>query len=333
MKRKYNILIACFLSGLLLSGVAVWWGLYQVPADRSGAIWIERGDPADKALLQLPAVWQHPVPQLLSRLFADGQPFQAGYYRFTTGDTLAPMLQRFHHGDSNEVAVTVTEGMNMFEVAALLDRAQVTRRHDFLKACMRKKDLRKLLGVPANRCEGYLFPDTYYFRPFQPGTTVRNTMIKLFQKKTRALFDHYSLSASASIYRVVTLASIVEKETGLASERPVIASVFLNRIFRHMRLQSDPTTIYGIWNRFDGNLRRSDLQEKTAYNTYRINGLPPTPIANPGLAAIEAVLRPAVSDYLYFVADGSGGHKFSVTHRQHINAVNRYQKKKRHLTR
>ncbi|MFA5584716.1 MAG: endolytic transglycosylase MltG, partial [Bacteriovoracaceae bacterium] len=193
---------------------------------------------------------------------------------------------------------------------------------EFLKAAT-NPELMKELGIPAETAEGYLFPETYNFAANSPATAVVRGMVNQFNKKVEGLtFDHPFLNK----HEVIILASMVEKETGAKFERNTIAGVFTNRLKKKMRLQSDPTTIYGMWHRYEGNIRRKDLQEHTPYNTYRIPALPIGPIANPSLEAIKAALDPENNNYYFFVSKNDGTHIFTETYKEHAKAVEDYQK-------
>ena len=182
--------------------------------------------------------------------------------------------------------------------------------------------------VEGQSLEGYLFPETYRLARGLSAREVVTTLVHQFHEAWEEIAPQAEANGM-SMREIVILASIIEKETGTAEERPRIASVFLNRLRRGMRLESDPTVIYGIPD-FDGNLRRRDLENRgNPYNTYRIRGLPPGPIANPGADALRAVLHPEDTDYLYFVSRNDGTHWFSTTYSEHVNAVNRYQKRRR----
>ncbi len=187
-------------------------------------------------------------------------------------------------------------------------------------------DLMTALGRPGEHPEGRFFPDTY---SFPRRTTGVDVLRRALQRMDQVLAEEWAGRADGlplrTPYEALTLASIIEKETGLVAERPEIGGVFVRRLEQGMRLQTDPTVIYGMGERFDGNIRRADLQEATPYNTYVIPGLPPTPIALPGRAAIHAALHPVPGDSLYFVARGDGGHVFSATLDQHNRAVREYQ--------
>ena len=180
------------------------------------------------------------------------------------------------------------------------------------------------LGIDSDNLEGYLFPDTYFFEKGMPPETILATMVTRFQKVFVPAWKNRARQRGLSVHQVVTLASIIEKETGTPDERALISSVFHNRLKRNMRLQSDPTVIYGISN-FNGNLTRKDLKTPSPYNTYIIKGLPPGPIANPGRLAMEAALFPVNSKFYFFVSKNDTTHHFSATLKEHNRAVGKYQ--------
>jgi UPF0755 protein len=250
---------------------------------------------------------------------------RAGDYTLAHGANMEDVLNTLIWGRPNLISITIPEGKNIYEVAKLLEAAGITSEKDFLEAVMRPEII-SLLQVQATSLEGYLFPETYYFSPETPANTVAKAMVDVFMKKTEALnFSHPFLNK----HQVVTLASVVEKETGAKFERAAIAGVFTNRLKKRMRLESDPTTIYGIWHRYKGNIRKSDLLEYTPYNTYKIPALPRGPISNPGLQAIEAVLNPESHDFYFFVSKNDGTHIFTRNYNEHRNAVESFQKNAR----
>ncbi|MDR2934444.1 MAG: endolytic transglycosylase MltG [Candidatus Adiutrix sp.] len=220
---------------------------------------------------------------------------------------------------------TVPEGRNIYDLAQMVEAQGFGSASDFLELCRDKSFIRSL-GLNEDSLEGYLFPETYNF---PKGTTLKGIikeMTSVFHKVWRK-YETLALEKGLSAHEVVTLASIVEKETGQARERPLIAGVFFNRLARGMKLQTDPTVIYGLLPGFNGNLTEKDLARPTPYNTYVISGLPPGPIANPGEAAIQAVIRPDIlQPYLYFVSRNDGSHHFSKTLEEHNRMVNRYQR-------
>ena len=221
---------------------------------------------------------------------------------------------------------TVAFSATVFTMSAGVELAgQPLLKHD--SADMSDAELLQAIGAEESHLEGLLFPDTYFYAPHTSDLDVLRRAYRLQHDKLLAAWEARAPGLPyRTPYEALILASIVEKETGAASERPRIAGVFLNRLKRGMRLQTDPAVIYGLGENFDGNLRKADLQTDTPYNTYTRTGLPPTPIAMPSEAAIEAALNPARTDALYFVARGDGTHVFSSTLEAHNRAVNRYQR-------
>jgi UPF0755 protein len=218
------------------------------------------------------------------------------------------------------------EGLTAAEIAVRLEAATLVRANEFL-AVTRDPAVAREFEVEGTGLEGYLFPETYRMPHGLSAKRVARVLVDQFRAQWAPL-EADAKARGLGLQQVVTLASIVEKETGAAEERPLVASVFWNRLGRGMRLESDPTTIYGIPD-FDGNLRRAHLEDETnPWNTYRIVGLPPTPIANPGAASLAAVVRPAASEYLYFVAKGDGTHIFSRSYAEHLVNVTRYQRRR-----
>jgi UPF0755 protein len=218
----------------------------------------------------------------------------------------------------------IPEGWTAAEVAQRLGALGLAEPEAFL-AVVHDPASAGTLGVEGKSLEGYLFPETYFLQRGIEAPEIARMLVEQFLAAWRPL-EEEARAQGMTMREVVTLASIVEKETGAATERPLIASVFRNRLRIGMRLDSDPTVIYGIA-RFDGNLRRVDLEnEQNPYNTYRIAGLPPGPIANPGGDALRAVVRPAQSDYLYFVSRNDGSHEFSRSLQEHARAVQRWQR-------
>lgn len=251
--------------------------------------------------------------------------FRAGSFTITTGSNMPQVLETLVYGQPNLTSITIPEGKNMYEIAKLFAASGITTEKDFLDA-VQHPDLISQLAIQANSLEGYLYPETYRFAPDTPAKSIAKSMIDLFNERTKNLsFNHPFLNK----HQVIILASVVEKETGAKIERPMIAGVFTNRLKKRMRLQSDPTTVYGIWSRYTGNIRKADLLELTPYNTYKIPALPQGPISNPSLEAIQAVLNPAQHDYLYFVSKNDGTHIFSKTYQDHEKAVDDFQRNAR----
>ena len=267
--------------------------------------------------------------RLTARLMLITKSLKAGEYIFTGELTPYRVLRQLYKGSMVQRPITVPEGVNLKQIAELLGRDGWLNPNLFLELANSKEFIREL-GLEVDSLEGYLFPDTYLFeRGGHDAEAIIRTMVGQMQKvlaETGAISGQPK--AGLNVHQLLTLASIVEKETGQALERPLIARVFLNRLRKRMKLQTDPTVIYGIKN-FDGNLTRAHLREATPYNTYVIRGLPPGPIANPGRAAIQAIMHPAAGTYYYFVSKNDGSHYFSRSLAEHNRAVNKYQKRRR----
>ncbi|MEW6218591.1 MAG: endolytic transglycosylase MltG [Thermodesulfobacteriota bacterium] len=259
---------------------------------------------------------------VLARLRGQAGRLQAGVYRLSAGLAPVEVLAALVRGGTARQPVTIPEGLTAAAVADLLAGAGLADRERFLELTG-SDTLAQELGIAATHLEGYLFPDSYALVPGMDEETIVRLMVNRFASVYQDLAHRYP-GAALDRHGVVTLASIVEKETGRAQERPLVAAVFLNRLRLDMPLQADPTVIYGL-ERFDGNLTRQHLASDSPYNTYVHRGLPPGPIANPGRAALEAVLAPAAVPYLYFVAKNDGSHQFSTDFAAHSQAVRRYQ--------
>jgi UPF0755 protein len=269
------------------------------------------------------APWQF---TLLARLRDSTGAIKAGSYEIEAGTTPMGLLDRLTRGDVSQAELALIEGWSFRQVRAALDQHPALR-HD--SRDLSEREILARIGADEAAAEGLLFPDTYLFHK---NSSDLDLLRRAYRAMRAQLQREWSARAAdtpyASVYEALILASIVEKETGAAADRGLIAAVFVNRLKGGMPLQSDPTVIYGIGAGFDGNLRKPDLQRDTPYNTYTRTGLPPTPIALPGLAALRAALNPATSDHLYFVARGDGSSEFSRTLDEHNRAVARYQKRR-----
>ncbi|MDH3392391.1 MAG: endolytic transglycosylase MltG [Desulfobulbaceae bacterium] len=265
--------------------------------------------------------------RLLARLLQVGRRLQAGEYHLAKNLSPAQLLFEIESGRIVQRPVTIPEGVNLKEVAAILASGGWLGQEEFLRLVRDPDFVRRQMRVDAATLEGYLFPDTYYLTRGMQGREIVAMMVARLRTMLGELgIDREGkVGQGLTLHQVLTLASIVEKETAAPSERPLIAQVFLNRLQRGMRLQTDPTVIYGLAS-FDGNLTRKDLRTPTPYNTYIIKGLPPGPIGNPGRASIEAVLNPAEGSYLYFVSKNDSTHYFSKSLAEHNRAVRKYQK-------
>lgn len=261
---------------------------------------------------------------MLARLLGYDRRLQAGEYLLSFGQSPYRILNVLAAGDVYYRPVTIPEGAAMAQVAAILTAGGWADKERFLELCRDSRFIRGL-GLEASSLEGYLFPDTYFLsRGRQDEAAIIRIMVARFKEVIGDFRADIDQHAGLTRHEIITLASIVEKETALPAERPLVARVFLNRLQRHMRLQADPTVRYGYLTAGD-RLTRQDLQRPAPYNTYVIRGLPPGPIANPGRASIEAVLNPATGDYLYFVSRNDGSHHFSSTLAEHNRAVAIYQ--------
>jgi len=250
---------------------------------------------------------------------------KAGEYLFEPAMKTSEVLNMLIKGSVIRYRVTIPEGYNVYQIAALFQENGLVDGQDFM-AKVFDKTLMERLGVNGVSFEGYLYPETYFFVKGMDSEAIIKTMVSRLREMVTPEFESRAVEIGLTMEEVITLASIVEKETGDPEERSVIAAVFHNRLKKGMRLQTDPTVIYGMIENFDGDLRKKDLKRKTPYNTYRIKGLPLGPIANPGIDAIRAVLYPADVDYFYFVSKNNGSHVFSRTLKEHNRNVWRYQK-------
>ncbi len=251
---------------------------------------------------------------------------RAGEYALSPTQSSQEILEWIARGRVATYEVVVPEGFTVAQIAERLANDDLADRMAFL-AVARDPATAAEIGVEGNTLEGYLFPETYRIPRGLAPEAIARTLVEQFLEVWQEI-EPRAREQGFSMREVVTLASIVEKETAAPGERPLIASVFRNRLARGMRLETDPTVIYGI-EEFDGNLRRRDLENPdNPYNTYRIPGLPPGPIASPGAEALHAVVEPAQSDFLYFVSRNDGTHVFSRTYREHAKAVDQYQRRR-----
>jgi UPF0755 protein len=237
--------------------------------------------------------------------------------------TPAQILDMLVQGRSILYRLTIPEGYTIKQVAQEIARQGLGTAEEIQKLATDPM-VAQSYAIEAQTLEGYLFPDTYYFPKDVEPLKIIAKMVEHFNTQFQPVWEQRAKELNFSVHQIVTLASIIEKETGAPSERPIIASVFHNRLKKKMRLESDPTVIYGI-PKFDGNIKRHHLQTRTPYNTYKIKGLPPGPIANPGSASIEAALYPYETNFLFFVAKKDGTHQFSTNIKDHNRAVRKYQ--------
>jgi len=264
--------------------------------------------------------------KLLARIKGCDKKIKAGEYLFSSSMPPIKILEIMASGKVRLYKITIPEGYNLEQIASIIAKEKLGTKEDFLRVATDSSFVHKQ-GINAETFEGYLFPDTYYFPKNITQEKIIAAMVEQFRSIFNQKWEKQAKDLNLSIHQVVTLASIIEKETGVSFERPVISSVFHNRLKKRMRLESDPTVIYGLKN-FDGNITRKHLAAQTPYNTYIIKGLPPGPIANPGIKAIEAALYPADTNFLYFVSKKDRTHKFSASIKDHDKAVRKYQLRK-----
>ena len=260
----------------------------------------------------------------VAKFFGAYKKIRAGEYELSPSMTPVAILDALIKGKVKRYQVTIPEGYNIRDAATAIVATGLVDEKELVEKAMDAR-FAASLGIDGATLEGYLFPDTYHFERGQTVEDMLLMMVGRFKKVFEAEFAGEAKQKGFTMRKLITLASIIEKETGAASERPAISAVFQNRLKKRIRLQSDPTVIYGIKD-FDGNLTKRHLQTKTPYNTYTKFGLPPGPIANPGKDSIRAALNPAKEEYLYFVSKNNGTHYFSKSLREHNNAVNTYQR-------
>jgi UPF0755 protein len=335
MKKTIAIISIFIISSATLLCVLV-WSIFNYAAQSSG------NDISEKVITVLPGQHFKMIAnqlegagiirdslrfKLFARLKGYDKRIKAGEYRLSNALSPKQVLEIMVSGKVALYRITIPEGYNLAQIAGIVSEMGFTEEPVFIQSAT-DPEIVNALGVNAGSLEGYLFPDTYYFPKGLPLNEILGIMVNRFREIFSAEWQERARQMDMSVHQVVTLASIIEKETGAAFERPLIASVFHNRLAKGMRLSSDPTVIYGIKD-FNGNLTRKHLTTQTPYNTYLNKGLPPGPIANPGLASLEAALYPAETDYFYFVSKKDSTHQFSTTFKEHNRAVRKYQLRKR----
>ena len=336
--KKFFVFLLILL--LILGGVGFWG--YQkltefvhtpVNVTQDQLLTIERGTTGSKlaALLEQEKILEHAdlLPWLL-KLQPQLNKVKAGTYSLTGVKTLQDLLDMINSGKEAQFSVKFIEGKTFKEWRKNLENAP------HLKQTLQDKtdkEIMALLDIPAvakavyewNNMDGWLYPDTYNYTPNSTDLELlKRSTTRLQKALDKAWNERDENLPLADPYQMLILASIVEKETGVAAERPQVASVFINRLKANMKLQTDPTVIYGMGESYTGNIRKKDLETITPYNTYMIEGLPPTPIAMVSESALQAVAHPDKTDFYYFVADGSGGHKFTRNLNEHNKAVQEY---------
>jgi UPF0755 protein len=317
--------------------VALWIGLSfygyaTTPQQSSGAtvaVWIRPGQNFSETIVQLQEVGMVLYPKRfrwLAYFRGDERRIRAGEYLLQRSMAPAEILETLVRGNPILHEVFVPEGSTLLRIGQILEAMGLVSREPFLEKAS-DPSLIKALGVEGDTFEGYLFPETYRFAKGVSAEKIIRKMVSQFHSVFTPAWNQRAREMGLSTHEVVTLASIVEKETAKPEERPLIAAVFLNRLRLGMGLESDPTVIYGIKD-FDGNLTRRDLETPSPYNTYRIVGLPAGPISSPGRDSMEAVLYSSEQPYLYFVSKNDGSHHFSCTLAEHNRMVDRYQRRR-----
>lgn len=323
LRRLLLLSTTTLLSASLLFG---FWAFSAVTPPANSRLQVKEGSSLIQVANQLEKrrIIRSPLAiRLLARLQEQESSIHAGSYLFTRAATPAQVLARLVAGDVELTQVTIPEGFSLAQIAARLDEAGVADNEELLQAAADPAFLAQL-KVRASSLEGYLFPETYRFVPGVSAHELLRMMVVQYRERSSTLLKERPKESALNEHQLLTLASIIQKETGIDEEMPLISSVFHNRLRLGIPLQTDPTVIYGIKD-FNGNLTRRDLKRPSPYNTYLIKGLPPGPIASPGLKALEAAAQPAQTRLLYFVARGDGSHQFSRTLKEHNRAVRKYQ--------
>ena len=323
-----RLVLLCLLVAVAAAGWIAWTAYEPLPLPRNPlAFTIAHGSGVPRVARQIAEAGLPIRPlefRLLVRLSGKAREIKAGNYLLDRDLNMLELIAKITRGDVTQSEITFIEGQT---VAAFRRTLAANRDLKQDTAGLSEAELLQLVGAEESVAEGLFFPDTYLF---SSGMSDLAVLRRAYQNMKRQLASAWEDRAAglpfANPYEALVLASIVEKETAKPEERAKIAGVFINRLRQGVRLQTDPTVIYGLGERFDGNLRKRDLAEDTPYNTYLRPGLPPTPIAAPGLAAIQATLRPEPTDAQYFVARGDGSHHFSRTLEEHNRAVARYQR-------
>jgi len=323
---KFFVFVFLLLSAL---AAATWWWANQPLGLRSSPVdfRVAAGSSMRSAITQMQEAGVEVQPALmawLARLHRAETGIKAGSYSVNQGVTPLQLLGKLTRGEVTQGELTLVEGWSFRQWRQRMDK-HPDLRHE--TTGLSEAQIVERLGLSVAQLEGWLFPDTYLFDKQSSDLDLLARALRAMQRK---LDSEWGQRDPGLPYKTpleaLVMASIVEKETGQSADRAMVAAVFVNRLRKGMLLQTDPTVIYGLGENFDGNLRKRDLQADTPYNTYTRTGLPPTPIAMPGLASLQAALHPAASDVLYFVARGDGSSEFSRTLDEHNRAVNRYQR-------
>ena len=320
-----RFLITVLLLGVLAVGGWIAWALYTpVTPPPHAALLLRSGYSTRQIAAELrnAGVIRSPLAFRLWHRLHPKPALKAGEYLFEHPATLPEVYDRIAHGDIYFHEVTIPEGYNMFDIAKAMEDAGLGSAQDFLKIAETRTDLISDLAPEAKSLEGYLFPNTYQFTRTQSLEDMAGVMVHQFRQVLQ------QVGLNSDVHRIVTMASIVEKETAAPEERAQVASVYYNRLARRMALDADPSVIYALLlaGNYSGSLHHEDLSTKSPYNTYRYPGLPPGPIGNPGGSALEAAMHPANTAFLYFVSNGNGHHRFARNLTEHNKNVAAYRR-------
>ncbi len=331
--KRLRFRLVLILSGVLVMGVIFVLLMYtygNTPTGPSQAEQVVEVHPgmtlkqvsqslAEKKLLSEPSTFV-----LYTYLQGKQNQIQAGEYQFSPSMPPWKILNALTQGGSVLYTVTIPEGYRITEIAELLEKKGLVDKAKFIEET-RNQELLDSFQIPSGSLEGYLYPETYKFSKKAGAKQIVKTLLDTFMERAhKPELEQRATAMKFTFHEIITLASLIEKETGLGTERELISSVFHNRLVKKMRLQTDPTVIYAMVN-FDGNIRKKDLSIDSPYNTYKHSGLPPGPIASPGLESIKAALAPANTEFLFFVSRKDGSHQFSTNYKDHTQAVQKYQ--------
>lgn len=329
MRKRFEKILIIVIAAVLIAATHLYITFYT-PVSRDGAVQtvnVPRGASfrlVAEDLEKAGVIRNSETLIFAANILGANTKIKAGEYEFSAAMTPVEILEYLVKGRVKRHLITIPEGYNIRDIAAVLDEEGLVSAEAFIRRAS-DKGFASSVGIDGASFEGYLFPDTYEFTKGMATDEIIRRMAERFKEVYALEFERSVKANGMGLKKLITLASIIEKETGASGERELISAVFHNRLRKGIKLQSDPTVIYGISD-FSGNITKKDLLTKTPYNTYVNYGLPPGPIANPGKEAIRAALNPANADFLYFVSKNDGTHIFSKSLKDHNNAVNKFQK-------
>lgn len=324
-----KIIVSVFIILLLIISIGFYFNHLLINKNKIiGEFEIKKGETiskiaqnlTDKKFIKNPFIFKFGV-----RIYKQGKNIKAGYYKFNGKYNLKELITELTKGSSKLKKITIPEGLTCFEVFEKLEDSGFGKKSVYLEYFYKPSLILPEQFKNAETLEGFLFPETYMIREKANEFEILKIMVKEFIKNYEKVEKPKNINLTP--YQAIILASLVEKETNGKNEEKIIASVFLNRLSKKMRLQCDPTIIYALIleGKYDGNIRKKDINMENRFNTYYISGLPPTPIANPGFKALNSVYNPDNTDYLYFVSNNEGNHIFSKTYKEHLKNVEKYQ--------